>query len=183
MGQQSSSLEDVKDVHGLAAWLLAAHRGRQQSGGHGAASATSCVLLTAGPAAGKTCLMNQLVMHTLRHDDAEGALVPILIKVQDLQKRLLASVHRALFQQAWNWIDAYLRAIHGSDSEYYQMLRQALLARRALIMLDGLDEGGKVRNEIEQHVTSVLAPQGHVMIVSSRPNGVTESLFTRHFNR
>ena len=49
--------------------------------------------------------------------------------------------------------------VHGSTSEMYLMLRQAMLARRALLLIDGLDEGGKVRNEIERHVTEVLAPQ------------------------
>jgi hypothetical protein len=58
---------------------------------------------------------------------------------------------------------------HGADSEHYRMLRQAMLARRTLLLLDGLDEGGQVRAQIEKHVTEVLAPQGFVMLVTSRP--------------
>ena len=63
------------------------------------------------------------------------------------------------------------------------MLRQALFARRTLLLLDGLDEGGTGRAQIEKHVTEVLAPQGHVMLVTSRPAGVREELFSRHFHR
>jgi hypothetical protein len=46
---------------------------------------------------------------------------------------------------------------------------QAMAARRTLILLDGLDEGGRAREEIQRHVAEVLAPQGHVMLVTSRP--------------
>ena len=73
--------------------------------------------------------------------------------------------------------DAYLQSVHGADSEYYRMLRQAMLARRTLLLLDGLDEGGQVRAQIEKHVTEVLAPQGHVMLVTSRPGGLDPARF------
>ena len=60
------------------------------------------------------------------------------------------------FAVAWNWVDAYLQLQHGADSAYYRFLRQAMAARRALLLLDGLDEGGARRAEIEAHVTGVL---------------------------
>ena len=61
------------------------------------------------------------------------------------------------------------------------MLRQALMARRALVLLDGIDEGGKARDAIERHVTEVLAPQGHVMLITSRPAGLIKDRFSEHF--
>ena len=177
----------VKDVADLAQWLRKAHSSRLE----GAVSEAMCVLLTAGPAAGKTCLMSQLVMHVVPPEPSEGggegdgadddddddahALVPILIRVQDLQKRLLGDEDS--FASSWNWVDAYLRELHGLNSEMYRFLRQALMARRALLMLDGIDEGGKARERIERHITEVLAPQGHVMLLTSRPNGVKAELF------
>ena len=235
----------------------------------------SCVLLTAGPAMGKTCLMSQLVMHTLR----AGALVPILIKIQHLQRRLLldrepldqlyrqqeeemaalqakreselllheraltehkralaearkalaeemvapratdeakreselaaaraAAAEKALtelaearkaleeqhrrqrdselrkstFAQSSNWVDAFLQLTYGADSEVYRMLQQAMMARQALLLIDGIDEGGKVRADIERHITQVLAPQGHLMMVTSRPAGLNLDLWRRH---
>jgi hypothetical protein len=74
-------------------------------------------------------------------------------------------------------IDAYLRLEHGEA--YYLMLRQAMMARRSLLIVDGLDEGGLKRSEIERHVTQVLANQGHIVLVTSRPAGVNEQLFRR----
>ena len=52
-----------------------------------------------------------------------------------------------------------------------------MASRRALLLLDGLDEGGALRVEIERHVAEVLAPQGHVMLVTSRPAGLDKERF------
>ena len=58
----------------------------------------------------------QVVKHTLL-----GAhLIPIPIKVQQLQRLVLESPNA--FTIAWNWIDAYLRLEH--DEAVYRMLRQ-----------------------------------------------------------
>eukprot|EP00966_Prymnesium_polylepis_P143531 3313500-Prymnesium_polylepis.1 len=74
---------------------------------------------------------------------------------------------------AGNWIDAYFRLEHGAESGHYRMLRQAMASRRALLLLDGLDEGGAAREEIERHVADVLALQGHPLVATSRPDGIT----------
>ena len=124
-------------------------------------------LRAAGPAAGKTTLLSQLVAFSL-----EGPLIPILVKVQVLQRRRIDSPDA--FASAWNWIDAFLRLEHGAEASYYCMLRQAMMARRALILIDGLDEAGQIRDEMERHVAEVLAPQGHVLLATSRPAGIDE---------
>ena len=111
-------------------------------------------------------------MYTLK---SSGDLIPILIKCQQLQKRLLED--EAGFALSWNWVDAFLRVERGFDSPTYAMLRQAMMARRALLLLDGIDEGGIARKRIERHVTQVLAPQGHVLLCSSRPTGLDEDRF------
>ena len=115
--------------------------------------------------AGKTTLLSQVAALS-----ADGELLPILVKVQRLQGLLRQS--NEAFASAWNWIDALLRLEHGQGSPLYRMLRQAMAARRALLLIDGLDEGGTLRSEIEQHVAEVLAPQGHVLLATSRPAGV-----------
>ena len=102
----------------------------------------------------------------------EGQLIPILVKVQKLQRRLMDSPD--VFASAWNWIDAFLRLEHGAEASSYLMLRQAMMARRALILIDGLDEAGQIRDEMERHVAEVLAPQGHVLLATSRPAGIDE---------
>ena len=114
--------------------------------------------------------------------EGKVGLVPIVVKVQHLQKRLLDEAQRPVFSRAWNFVDAYLRCVHGEDSPHYRMLRQAMMCRRALLLLDGIDEGGKARAEIERHVTEVLAPQGHPMLVTSRPGGLRERAFASTFH-
>ena len=74
-------------------------------------------------------------MHLLA-DETRGA-VPVLIKVQQLQRRLLSGADRPTFANAWNWVDAFLQCEYGPDSELYRALRQALMARRAILLLDG----------------------------------------------
>jgi hypothetical protein len=175
--QPSSDLAKVHEVVGLAKWLLAAHAARRDAADAGR---TACLLLTAPPAAGKTCLMSQLVMHVVQSKECN--MVPILIKVQELQRHLLTEANLPIFeQQSWNWVDAFLQCKHGGGSDLYRMLRQALMARRALVLLDGIDEGGKARDAIERHVTEVLAPQGHIMLITSRPAGLNEERFRQYF--
>ena len=67
--------------------------------------------------------------------------------------------HSKHFGEAWNWVDAFLQVEHGDTSDQYRMLRQAMMARRTLLLFDGLDEGGEARDAIEKHVVEVLAPQ------------------------
>ena len=99
-----------------------------------------------------------------------------------LQQRLLADEVRGTFAKAWNWVDAFLQCVHGATSDTYRFLRQAMATRRVVLLLDGLDEGGAKRAEIERHVVEVLARQGHTMLVTSRPAGVRKERFVKHFH-
>jgi Ran GTPase-activating protein 1 len=162
----------ISDAHSLLGWLLAQHSAQLEGR---TMEAPRAALLTAGPASGKTTLLSQVV--TLALQDEHTELVPILVKVQVLQQRLLEAPDA--FASAWNYIDAYLRLEHeASRPALYRMLRQAMMARRALLLLDGLDEAGAKRADIELHVVEVLAPQGHVLLCTSRPAGVDEALFS-----
>ena len=164
----------VRDAYSLAAWLTTLHKELLAGG---ACERPPAALLTAGPAAGKTTLLSQLMALLSQRgggdDGADGELVPILIKVQRLQRRLLEAPDA--FAAAWNYIDAFLRL--ELTEMHYRLLRQAMLARRAVLLLDGLDEAGAKRAEIEAHVAQVLAPQGHVLLCTSRPAGVSKGLF------
>ena len=64
-------------------------------------------------------------MHTLRWQGSD-ALVPIAIKVVELERMLLSPQHRATFATSWNWADAYLRATLGRATPRYRFLRQAI---------------------------------------------------------
>ena len=171
-------MSSVTDVASLAAWLSHTHAMRCRDG---SVSTNLCVLLTAGPASGKTCLMSQLVTHVLK-DDGKGHLVPVVLRVQKLQ-RMLSNAKQGFFARSWNWVDAYLQAEYGVTSDQYFMLRQAMASRRALLLIDGIDEGGRSRAAIERHVTKVLAMQGHPMLVTSRPAGLVNEAFAECFHR
>ena len=160
-----TKLSGVNDVRSLCAWF---HE-RYIELLHGKGDGKQGALLTAPPAAGKTTMISQAVTITLDR----SVLVPIVVKVQKLQVRLLEKPQ--VFSSAWNWIDAFVSLEH--TPEVYRMVRQVLLARRALLLIDGLDEGGKIRDEIVRHVEEVLAPQGHVMLLTSRPAGLNPSSF------
>ena len=54
---------------------------------------------------------------------------------------------------------------------------------RALVLIDGLDEGGDQRGKIEEHVFGVLASQGHMMLVTSRPAGLEERMKEEDFKK
>ena len=94
----------------LASWLQATHSTLCKEATLPKDS-RSCVLLTAEPAQGKTCLMSQLV--TLIIKDERNPLVPILVRVHQLQAHLLNVRHRNAasnpFAHAWNFVDAHLQ--------------------------------------------------------------------------
>ena len=113
--------------------------------------------------------MSQLIMHSL-----DGALMPILIKAEQLQK-LLSEQEGTAFADATNWIEAYLQLT--CEAPHYEMLRNAMAERSALLLIDGLDEAGAGRARIEQHIAEVLAPQGHALLATSRPAGLSAALF------
>ena len=166
------TLSNIADVRELGKWIYEKHRMRTQT--TDTAVPQACALITAPPAAGKTCLTLQLAMHmistSLSVGHGKAPLIPILIKIQDLQHELLrqdANV-QATFQSKWNWIDAYLSLQHGEDSEPYLCLRQALMARRVVLILDGIDEGGRL---VPNHIVNVLVSQGFPIIATSRPFG------------
>ena len=157
----------ITDVRSLSSWLCSLHAERR---GGVSIKDTSAALLTGPPASGKTTMVSQVMMLVL--EDVE--LVPIIIKVQMLHTKLLEKPEK--FDASWNWFDAYLQETN--PPMVYRCLRQLMMARRALLLLDGLDEGGALRSKIEEHVLKVLAPQGHVLLCTSRPAGIDEEMYS-----
>jgi hypothetical protein len=98
-GGLERDVADIKDAFGLAGALQDLYMARYDGND---TTSVAAVLLTAGPAAGKTSLLSQVVVHLLA---ATVELVPIIVKIQQLQLRLLEGGDT--FADAWNWIDAY----------------------------------------------------------------------------
>ena len=78
----AAQLRTVDGVKALSAWFEDSYQRRvaypETAGG-------ACVFITANPAAGKTCLMSQLVVESLAN---HSELVPVFLKVQQLAKLL-----------------------------------------------------------------------------------------------
>ncbi len=64
----------------------------------------------------------------------------------------------------------YLRLTYQeSDYARYLLFMQAYDSRRALLLLDGVDEGGDAKDRIENFITLFLVRQRVPLIVTSRP--------------
>ena len=61
------------------------------------------------------------------------------------------------------------------------MLMQAYEMRALIVLLDGVDEAAGLRDEIESFVHKELVPSGNRVLVTSRPEGVTLSLYMSRF--
>jgi len=164
---------DINDYTSLADWLLAEHTQRCLGS---AVEDPACCLIVAGACSGKTLLLSQVITNVITRSP-RGQLIPILVRAQLLQGWLQS--HPSVFATAWNWIDAYIGLHHKSEPAVYRMLRQAMMARRALLLIDGLDEGGTMREQLERHVTGVLAQQGHLLLATSRPSDTPEEMLQR----
>ena len=60
---------------------------------------------------------------------------------------------------------------------------QAYESRRALLLIDGIDEGGEVKSRIEDFITSFLVRQRISLVVTTRPEGYTKSKYANNFAR
>ena len=153
------------------------------------------LLATGGVACGKSTFLRQLAMHaaavhadlvaaassSTMAADTEGvtasALIPLLVHVPSLAHALRANPNA--LRGSWNYVDGYLKQLHGAAR--YAMLRQAMMARRCLLLLDGLDEGGAIDNDHRHmlvHVLEVLVPQGHAIVATARREGPLQREWT-----
>ncbi|MEC8017759.1 MAG: hypothetical protein VX160_02190, partial [Actinomycetota bacterium] len=123
----------------------------------------------ADAASGKTVMMRQ-VIHSCckwKHRDHNDA-VPILILIIDLQRSMAKFSHE--YDGAEDLVAVYLRLTYQeSDYTRYLLFMQAYDSRRALLLLDGVDEGGDAKDRIETFVTNFLVRQRVPLIVTSRP--------------
>ena len=175
----ADSVGGAHTVGALSEWLHVRHAAWCTSDSNAPQEADHNVLLTAGVGGGKTLAIHTLATLAAQRTkgDADPNLVPIVISVAKLAHWMAEEGGEAAFGRAWNFADAYVAREHGRGSETYTMLRQAMLARRALLLIDGLDEGGAVVGDrIRRHVAEVLAQQGHLMVVTARSaNGPASS--------
>ena len=141
--------------------------------------AIACLVL-APPGHGKTTLAGQLAFHTCGLFAKAGALglVPLVIPAVHLG-RLMRS-HPRVFAGKWNLAEAYSSLVFGAASARHAMLRQLLICRRVLLIVDGIDEGGVTSDGAEgrslptipSHVLEELVLQGHPVVATARSEEV-----------
>jgi serine/threonine protein kinase len=124
------------------------------------------LLLILGPAAsGKTTLIKTFIMVILR--DYAGY-VPILISVISLVRML---DKRTAGESV---IAAFLRTQY---PQHLNMLTQAMFQRRVIFFVDGIDESGARRNEVQAVVDEELLAPEHSTIITSRHGGFSSAAF------
>lgn len=135
---------------------------------------TTVVLKQHAEARDKMLEQQQLMLAKLNddHHDRLAALRQQQADEQQLFKELS-------FVGAWNFADALLHQTCEGKAERYLMLRQAMMARRALLIIDDIDLTDAARDRIERHIMEVLAPQGHLILVISRPAAEKDDLSAR----
>ena len=118
VSSDSATFASAKDASGLASGLLSL--AEQQREGK-VAEAPCAALLTGRPAAGKTSLLSQIIVHSL---ESSEEVVPILVRVQQLQEYLLEQPDA--FGRAWNW-GALLPVYGGTPPRCLHTTRPSLL--------------------------------------------------------
>ena len=134
------------------------------------------VLLSGQPGSGKSTALWQLAACACSSlsqsaPSAAASLVPILVPCALLACRARANM--AAFASAWNFVDAWLMVEHGASSERYLALSQALMSRRCLVLLDGIDAAGELGAGLPSLAVQVAAllHQGHVVVATTRSDG------------
>jgi hypothetical protein len=123
------------------------------------------LLLLGGAASGKTTLLKTLTMEMLSSYPEH---VPILIPVIKVVRVLNTC------ESGESIVVAYLRDSH---PQQVHVLLQAMAMRRAVFLIDGIDESGANRKEVEHFVNTELLEPGHNTIITSRYSGVSTDAF------
>ena len=169
----------LADIRGLVNLLLVESEDRPRG-----SFKSQPVLLRAGPGTGKTWSLQQMYYLLARRlqDAGEGSggngtpLVPIVFYVQ----RLVRLMRKQKLAPGMDLLFEYIRDAYG-DGERTTMLQQAIRLKAGILLIDGVDEAAGLRQTIEDLVHLHLVPQGHKVVVTSRPEGVRLPLYRKHF--
>jgi hypothetical protein len=147
------------------------------------------VLVRAGPGTGKTWMAKQAVYtlaDRLRSGGGTGhkdgiRLVPVVVFVQ----RIVYLVREGQRDKEGDFqlLPRYIESVYSGKKmeSWCAMLMQAYQMRALVVLLDGVDEAAGLRDQVEKFVHSELVPSGNRVLVTSRPEGVTLSLYRSRF--
>jgi predicted NACHT family NTPase len=129
-------------------------------------------LLILGPAAsGKTTLLKTFAMEIVhRYTDFVPVIIPI-IEVLPVLSDLLGRRGRDGDKSV---VAAFVQLKYPQHAHF---LLQAMLQRRAVFFIDGIDESGTQRNAVQDFVTVELLEPGHKTVITSRHSGFSGDAF------
>lgn len=132
------------------------------------------LVVLGGAATGKSCLLRKMLIRTCQ--DKRGSLeedaVPVLILLIDLSRLM----HKLKLTSKDDLLDAYFKEVYKEDSGTYEFLRFARKNKLLYLLLDGLDEAGTNKAEIERYIVRIR-PQVRRITVSSRETGFDDRAF------
>ena len=178
---------NVSDVRDLVRLLLIPSPGRI-FGTH----STQPVLVRAGPGTGKTWMAKQAVFTLAdRLLLGEGGatndgirLVPIVVFVQRIIYLLREGAEKsAEASKSMSLLERYIASVYSGKKfeSWCTMLMQAYDMRALIVLLDGVDEAAGLRDQIENFVHKEVVPSGNRVLVTSRPEGVQLSTYSKTF--
>ena len=173
----------VNDVRDLVTLLLVPSPNRVM-GTHSAQP----TLVRAGPGTGKTWMTKQAVFTLADRLRSGGGgakdgirLVPVVVFVQRIV--YLVREGQNASGAKFDLLPRYIESVYSGKKyeTWREMLMQAYEMRALIVLLDGVDEAAGLRDEIEAFVHKELVPSGNRVLVTSRPEGVTLSLYMSRF--
>ena len=177
---------NVTDVLDLVKLLLVPSPGRLY-GTH----STQPVLVRAGPGTGKTWMAKQAVFTLAdRLLLGEGGatndgirLVPIVVFVQRIIYLLREGEEKNVVNSKQTLLERYIQSVYAGKKyeSWCTMLMQAYDMRALIVLLDGVDEAAGLRDQIENFVHKEVVPSGNRVLVTSRPEGVQLSTYSKTF--
>ena len=163
----------VGDAQSLVERLNSSYRANLQQEA-GEKRIAIAALVSAPPASSKSTLISMVATHAVGARVKAGAfgLIPIVIRATHLARLMRA--HPLAFAASWNYVDAFSSLVYGASSTRHAMLRQLLISRRCMLLIDGLDEGGVTAQgdghglrSIAAHVLEDLVLQGHAVVATA----------------
>jgi hypothetical protein len=122
------------------------------------------VLVTGEAASGKSTFARLFMVKCL-HQRPELQLVPFLLTTIDLMRIIKQN------SLAGDYLDGFLRSVYGPRSRRYLFLKQAMLERRLVLFLDGMDEVPTgLKSVVEAHIMTAVRMSARV-VMTSRPGG------------
>jgi tetratricopeptide (TPR) repeat protein len=163
MQRRVSTKENGKDATEVLHTML---RGDDRAAGQ----LLGYLLLILGPAAsGKTTLLKTFAMEIVhRYTDFVPVIIPI---IEVLPVLALLGCDRDAGESV---VAAFVQLKY---PQHAHVLLQAMLQRRAVFFIDGIDESGTQRDAVQDFVTVELLEPGHKTVITSRHSGFSGDVF------